>query len=1696
MRTEAADRNSGLAIAIVGMTARLPGARDLEEFWKLLADGNEGIRRLSDAELRAAGLSEERLRDPDLIRGLGLIDDGELFDAGFFGYSSSDAEILDPQQRIFLEQCWMALESAGYSPEKFNGAIGLFAGCGLSAYTTRLVASGWVARSGIGFQKIVGNDKDHLTTAVAYKLGLTGPAVTVQTTCSTSLVAVHMACRSLLGRECDVALAGGVTAGLEFGSAPTYQEGNILSRDGHCRPFDAQASGTVVSNGAAVVVLRRLEDALRDGDNIRAVIRATAVNNDGSLKVGYMSPSVAGQFKVVRRALRLADVHPETVDYVEAHGTGTLKGDPIEVRALARAYREQTARSGYCALGSVKANIGHPDTAAGAAGLIKTVLAMQHGVIPPTPHFTTPNPELELENSPFFVNNTAIPWPRAARPRRAAVSSFGLGGTNAHLILEQAPEVPHAAPDDEPQLLLISGKTPTALAASCRGLAGYLRKNSQLALRDVAFTLRYGRADLKERAWFVGSRVQILEQLEAGSDCAAGSASRWLQQARDYYRSSAAFRELVAQNAKRYAAGQIEIEKLLQSATQDGAGLRDLAVSVGDPDAGQALQLALSVMGELWRRGQVQAVAAPPGMAEGQRIELPHYPFERSRYWIDTAESPRPSRDSAPVATDVSGWLYVPVWRQCAAGPSNGRPETPEKVVIFAAPGDEVAQACAAHLKALDEPVTVFVQYPSVVHNPSVVHKRSVAHDGNEYAGLLAQWNPTRDGMNRFVFFDSYLESLSPNESADGPGYWFAAPMLLAQALGERALNSGGGWPSVSLTVVSKGMWSLDGEEACFPRKALARGLGIVLSQEYPGLRFRSIDLPNTGYEAFATGTKHRTLIEEIRCDAPPAHVALRGRSRWERVFAPVKNPQGGREALKQNGVYLITGGLGGIGLEIAEYLARHQQARLVLVARHVPDAIEDRLQRIRELGGEIHVVRADVTSAAAMSRAKSDAESRFGAIDGIIHAAGSMPGSIVQRMSEESAWEVMKAKVQGARVLTEVFGDRPRDFILFFSSLRALAGGAGNADYAAANAYLDAVALDAWTRGRTDIKSVNWDGWAGVGMSLKAKKAPGQEADPAPLSVEQGLRALTLALGIENPQVIVSSTDVGNLVTAMATSASVPGLPALKGDESGPSEVRPRPANLEQPYVAPRSDTEALLARIWEQALGVSPIGVRDSFLALGGDSVTSLQVAAKATGAGIRIGPFDTLERDSIAEVCEHLQAQPAEVKDDAGAEVTGDVPLTPIQHWFFDRTLHNSSHFNQAFVLKSARRLDPTLLEQALQHILKHHDALRSRFFHDERSWRQQQVPYSPRIVLRVEDLRDCQPQDREARMRESCGREQTTLDLENAVVIKAVFFDCGDHDADRLMICAHHLVVDVISWRVLLGDVETAYGQLSRGEPVHLGAKSTSYKRWADSLHSYADSPAAGATRQYWAQVLSAGLRELPRDLPDGQNTVASTDTISREIDLGDLPVAARDGVTPLAVFLAAIGTAFSEWVGPGGMLVCLEGHGRDGGQRGLDVSRTVGWFTTMYPFAIPQPADSDLTDAAAVQDALDAIPNHGLDYGVLAYLCDDLIRYAAQPEVLVLYLGQAGQGHPQERLFTMAGESAGWTEDPANHRPHTLEIIGSIVGSRLNVSVAFSAQLHRRATIEGFLDALVRAYEASSLRLPRTIGAAVDVGSLA
>ncbi len=1924
------------AIAIIGMAGRFPGARNLDEFWKNLKAGVESISFFSDDEVESTGLDTNLLKDPRLVKAAGVLEDVDLFDAPFFGFSPREAEITDPQQRLFLECAWEALENAGYDPERFHGLIGVYAGTSMNTYLMNLFSNAELVNAIGPLQLGMANDKDFLSTRVSYKLNLKGPSLTIQTACSTSLVAVHLAAQSLLDGQCDMALAGGVSVTLPQKTGYLYQEGGIHSPDGHCRAFDSKGGGFVKGNGVGVVILRRLEDALDDGDNIYAIIRGSAINNDGSEKVGYTAPSELGQAEVIASALAIAGVAPETISYVEAHGTATPIGDPIEVAALKRVLAANGNGKLPCAIGSVKTNIGHLDAAAGVASLIKTALALNDKSIPPSLNFERPNPQIDFADR-FFVNDKLTEW--QASPRRAGVSSFGIGGTNAHVVLEEAPVVDSVPSTKPSHLLVLSAKTESALETATTNLIKYLAEHGEVNLADVAHTLQAGRKEFAYRRavtcrnvseavsaletldprvvitaahensdppvvfMFSGQGTQYPnmglelyqaepifrehfdlcsemfepylgldlrtviypreEQIEAASDalkqtyitqpalftieyalakmwmnwgvrpdalighsigefvaaCLAGvftikeavrlvaARGRLMQQMEPGSMLAVPLpeeqlRKLLAGNNLSLAAvngpsncvvsgtteaidefewelsdrviacRRLETSHAFHSAMMDpivepfieevrrvtlkipniplisnvtghwaneevtdpsywgkhlretvrfsqGASelLRDahafLEIGPGQTlstlirrQTGYSTQTVTATslrhaqevdsdvahcqksLGRLWASGvSVNWKTLYAGEKRG-RVALPPYPFERERYWIEADWSMTSKRATASreKKKDLADWFYVPTWKESLIPLTAEEGDFGRKVWLLFADSDGLALELAQVLDEQEQNVFV-VNTASDFQRVSECLFTIRPDNAEDYRALLRELRAA--GKLPDVIFHLWNVTPEPNKAESQTAGFFSL-LFLAQALGEETIASGVGH-ACRIVVLSNGMQDVTGQDLWSPEKALLLGPCRVIAQEYPHITCRSIDLALPTRDTKQLITR---LIAEAKAETDDAVIAYRGSHRWSQTFTPLRLPELKKtpERLREGGVYIVTGGLGGIGLEIADYLARTLDARIVLIGRTVlpeksdwddwlathseDDQISIRIRRAQRLlssGAEVLIGNADVTNQEEVRQVLERAYRRFGEINGVVHAAGVPGDSLMQLKSPDAAAKVFGPKVEGTLVLAELLKDTPLDFFVLCSSIRSLQGGVGHSDYCAANAFLDAFARYKSLTDGTPVQSINWGGWSEVGMSVdyaRERNLDPEELLGSGMSSAEGVEAFCRALETSLPQIIVAPQD---LETILAESKQRAEPAAAPKSATRPAHQRPR---LKDAFVAPGTETEKLIAGLWRDLLGVESVGIHDNFFELGGDSILSLRIIARANHAGLRLAPKDIFKHQTIAEL-----AAVAGTHDVVQAEqgiVTGNVPLTPIQKWFFEQEFIDQHHWNQSVLLELPNGGEPALIEAVIKHLLAQHDALRAHFNYSDQGWEQYCDELKERLPVKWVDLSGMSETERLQAIESECAQAQTTLDLSAGPLLRVVGFNEAGN-VSRLLIIIHHLLTDVVSWRILLEDFVTAYGQLSQNQSVALPAKTTSYQQWSKRLRELAQSELIKADLPYWLEQSCKSVSRLPLDFADGVNTVAVAESVSVSLSveettglLQEVPSVYQTQITD--ALLAALARAFKDWTGKRTMLVDLESHGREVIADDLDLSRTVGWFTSVFPVVVELDGNDVAVTIRSVKEQLRRIPRNGFSYGLLRYLSTDGIPadQSLQPEVGFLYLGQFDQELSASAPIRLAKESNGPAQSPRQRRSHVLDFEARVADGKLQVSLTYSQNLHRRETISRLAEAFI------------------------
>jgi acyl transferase domain-containing protein/acyl carrier protein len=1451
-------------IAIIGMAARFPRSRNVHEYWNRLLAGELLISEYSREELIELGIDTVMLDNPNYVFKGTSIDDADCLDAPFFGFSRREAEIIDPQQRIFLECAWEALENSGYRGDRER--TGVFAGVGPNVYLLQLMGNPGVMASAGGYQVMLGNDKDYLASRVAYKLNLRGPAVVVQAACATSLAAVHQACRSILDGECDMALAGGASIIFPQAAGYLYMPGMILSPDGYCRPFDAAAGGTVPSRGVGVVVLKRLSQALADEDQIYAVIRGSAWNNDGSEKVGYTVPSVDGQAAVIHDALAAAGITADRIGYVEAHGTATELGDPIEFTALKSVFLKHHAKPGSCVIGAVKSNMGHADAASGVAGLIKAALAVQSGIIPPTLHFNQPNPYIEFEGGPFVISSSAQSWSQSGE-RWAGVSSFGIGGTNVHAILSSAPQRKTHPSAPSPHIFPLSAFTPTALATTCEHLANHLNSDPSLPAEDVASTLQLGRRAFPFRRAIVArdcselvvalhkplgdrevkpldSRLDLRDDvvylfpgqgqqfpgmaaelyrtdpefrvtIDEGAvilrgeldfdvlECIAGSgsapglreqlqetdkaqpvlflveyalATRWLSLGirpaallghslgeltaaavagvfsfHDGLRLAATRGRLMAQTppgimlavtlppeklsayieqdvwiaaengAKMSVASGLvepmqELERRLQleriacvrlasknpfhtpwmadaakafhravesvprhspsipwlsnvtgtwietgqaqSAqywgsqivssvrfTRNLAELADrrrflLEVGPGEALIGiarhqlQGSKSAASLGAEnrrksdrvffleaaagLWESGAELDWRAIAPNAGRRRVPLPTYPFERQRYWIEPSSRaeapgilpsvfsvrPTPRADTPEISTakrpELSSWFYAPSWQSTPPASIALQQESPIDCWMVLLDRSGLAQSLIAGLRQQGAEIVMVsaaTQFASsdegLAINPEQPGDyerlwQKLATLGIRPAGLLNLW--TTCGMN-VPAYDSLV--------------------LLLQSAGRHRQRF------QQIEIITDRLESLFGELVEEVDRSQILGLASTLMVEYPNMHCRHIDVSLSADEINRTAN---WILDETASTARNLSIAYRNGNRWQKNWTPAPLRKSSAAPFRHGGIYLITGGIGGIGFSVAHHLLRDYQARVVLTGRTAlpepaqwaawtadhgeEDPVTRRIRRLQDLqqaGGELDFVAADVCDKDAMAQVFARVHSRFGKIDGVIHAAGLAAGGMVAAQNLEAARETRRPKVQGSIVLAELLRGTDPDFFLMCSSLSSIIPAATQAAYAAANAFQNYFAAYCRNTMKLPAVAIDFDAWQEVGMAAEMVLPEGFESAKeerlrTAMSVSEGIEVIHRVLAAwHGPQIFTATVPLETLLLVQ-TPAPEPRV------EASPSLPQEGP------------DTElAAVSEIWKELLATDSIEPSDNFFELGGHSLMGTMVLAR---------------------------------------------------------------------------------------------------------------------------------------------------------------------------------------------------------------------------------------------------------------------------------------------------------------------------------------------------------------------------------------------------------------------------------------------------------------------------------------------------
>ena len=1628
---------SGLDIAVIGMAGRFPGARDIYGLWENLKNAIESIRFFTDEELRASGVTPAELENPNYVKAYGTMEDCDIFDASFFGYTPKEAEVMDPQIRIFHECAWAALEDAGYAPGTHHGSIGLYAGATPNFNWEALsLLSG--KRNDLGdFSVDQLAKKDYLTLRVSYKLDLSGPSFVLYTACSTSLVAIHLACQAILNGECDMALAGGVTVSNLNNIGYLYQEGMVASPDGHCRAFDARAKGIVGGNGAGIVVLKRQQEAIAHGDHIYALVKGSAVNNDGIRRAGFTAPSIEGQANVIKMALQAAEVDPETIGYIEAHGTATALGDPVEIEGLKLAFN--TGKKAFCALGSIKTNVGHLDTAAGAAGFIKTVLALKHRLIPPTLHFQNPNPTIDFIDSPFYINSKLSVWenPGGKYPRRAGVSAFGIGGTNAHVILEECSEGTGGLAPLSNQLILLSAKTKTALERMKENLAKYLKENENPAvnLANTAYTLQVGRNTFKHRWMAVClNRDEVLEALTSPG------------------------------------AGELHVV----STEEESTAIEPIQPA---PDKPSLLQT-----GRLWLHGHNPDWKTFYSREKRSRVPLPTYPFEGQHFPIASAlinlragKLKNPQETQTIDGSDISNWCYLPTWKRSVFYPPK-RIKNHRKFswLVF---GNELSlsQRLVEKLEQDNQQVTIgkagerFSQ-SNQQKNLYTLNPR----ERRDYEAFFNELHSQGKIPDKIVHLWSVTNEANPRltrESFDRAQYMgFFSLLYIAKTIAKLNISS-----DIDIILVTDHLQEVLGEKALCPEKAPGLGLLKAIPQEFPGLVTRAIDILVPGPGSSEETELIDTLLEEFTTNPPEPLVAYRDNQRWLQVFEPFPlAPELEAEAeFRKQGVYLITGGLGFIGFIFSKLFARESGARLILTGRSPFPGREEwdtwlknheeshpvslkikKLQQLERMGAEVLYLQADAADPVQMRQAITRAEAAFGPINGVIHAAGIIEGKsmrTIQELTDEDCRLQFETKVYALMVLDELFKEKEPDFFWVMSSISCVLAGLGFGAYASANLFMDAFIKkhNQWNGKRNYWSSLNWDG----------------------MREDWSLSLFKRMFALGRVDQIVASVG-GNLQGRIDRWIKL--KPVREAQESGGVEkgkaapAHPRPA-LSTDYVPPRDPTEAKVANIWKSLLGYDEIGVHDDFLELGGDSLKSITVISKIhQELNVNIPVTEFFSKATVEKIAQYISTgkrkdtyvsvEPVEKKE--------LYPVSSIQRrLFFIQQLNlENTGYNLFYILSLPGVYEKEKLEETFKKLIARHESLRTSF----------EMPGTEpvqKIHEKVDFTLDCYHGSEEG-AEEIKTRLDKPFDLSQPPLLRAAFVNVKSSQPE-LYFVMHHIITDGISWDILMNEF---YGLYRTEKLSHLKLQYKDYAGWEKTQEQ---KETLKQQESFWLNTLSGKLPvlQLPTDYerPVVQSFAGNTlnFVFNRQETQCLLGIAKKADVTLYMTMLAIFNVLLSKLSGQEDIIVGTPIAGR----QHADLMNIIGNFVNML--AIRNFVPGNKTFRAFLEEikkrTLDAFSNQDYQFGNLVEKILEKRDPSHNPifDVVFNMLGQsdAQEEDKDEDDSSVPGEKQAYAAIEYKRKTSQFDINCAALhqGNRVYFSIEYCTALFKKSTIERFFE---------------------------
>lgn len=1508
-------------IAIIGMSIKFPGAETAGEYWSNIINSTDSIRKMS--EERKRDIEDFMLHftssvNPDFVYPEGgYLSDIDKFDYSFFHISPNEARYMSPEQRLFLETAWSAIEDAGYGGNILSGSkTGIFVGHGDAPWYGQYVLKTDPVLQSLAF---AGNISSIIASRLAYLMDLKGPSMLIDTACSSSLVAVHNACKSIQNGECDYAIAGGVT--LNIIPVKGVLDVGIEAGDFRTRSFDDNSTGTSWGEGVAAILLKPLKRALADNDSIYAVIKGSAINQDGS-SAGLTAPNMLSQADVIVKAWKEAGINPETISYIEAHGSGTKLGDTIEIEAIKRAFSRYTSKRQFCALGSVKTNIGHLGGTSGIAGLIKAVLALKNCELPPMINLSFPNREIDFVDSPVYLNNRLEDWTTEGVARRCGVSSFGLSGTNCHVVLEEAVRKDtETSANPGPFIFTLSAKSENSLKQLVKQYKDYISRESVPNLGDICFTASNGRAHYNYRIAFLAEDSEDFIKKINGLDI-------------HDFRMNLDGEAVCCHYAKFKDEGN-EVSYILDG--KNGKSLKtqifEKAKAILNKYMENNSREQLEELCKLYVIGASIDWSRLYSSGKYFRKRLPVYQFERERCWVESKKSIR-NTSSGDVGFNhlYFGTEWVP------SGTIPGNWGSQDGYILILKNQSEFSDDLIEKLKD---------KYKYVIEIVSGSNYERLSDTSYIINGSRADYDKLfHDLKGIHISKIIHMLSLERNRSVDSIYELEEAVengvislFHLCRSLIHNDIKN-----EIDIVLISDYITRVTGEEEYInPENASLFGLGKVMDQEYGHLKCRAIDIDEN--------TKIETLLNEISCGYQSYHVAYRNGERYIEKFKKIKLSEYGKEDIKlvENGAYVITGGTGGIGLEIAKYLSALKKINIVLIGvsklpeRHLwPDIIErgqdkklctklEGIIQIEKLGASVDYYSADVSDEFEMRTVISRIRAEYGRINGVVHSAGIAGDGFIIRKDEKAFRKVLAPKIKGTWLLDRLTIEDKPDFFIMFSSAVSIFGAPGEGDYTAANSYLDSYTWHRSDRGKT--LTINWTGWKDVGMIVNLEiDTEGSKVLPTRLAVN----AFGLVINRKISRVMIGEIDYDNEIhskfgaNAIMLSDEILQENKAKNAQSGfDTVVAENEIKLSGRQNENYSETEKRVANIWGSILGYDRIRTSDNFFELGGDSIIAMKAVNSINKLmGLKIVVSDLLRNPGFTDFAKLLE-ESSEAETDAlnntvsirPAEEKEYYPVSSAQKRLFilDKLDNSGLSYNIPAIMSVKGDISCVKLKEVFSEIINRHEILRTSF-ESIKGMAVQRVLKDIKFTIDYEEASDEQVESLIKDFIRPFNLKEAPL-----LRIKLVKLAQENH---ILMFDIHHIISDGIS----MGIIVKEFVDLYKGKK--LDKIILSYKDFAQWQNDMLDSEHIKKQKEYWFGAFAGEIPVLgmPTDYPRLHSRTFDGNRIGFELDCdivsGLRELSARTNTTLFMILLAAYNILLLKYTGQEDIIVGSPVAGRE------------------------------------------------------------------------------------------------------------------------------------------------------------------------